>query len=127
MRVLFSTTPGDGHFLPVVPLARAVAGAGHEVAFATGPEYRPRTEAEGFTPFGVGLSAADLDRQYAPRLAALGLEEVPVPERRKLVFAARFAGLEAPARLDHLLAVAEEWRPDAIVHESSELAAPTVA
>jgi len=127
MRVLFSTTPGDGHVLPVLPLARAVAGAGHEVAFATGPEYRPRLEAEGFTPFGVGLSAAELDRQFAPRQAALQLDTVPVPGRRQLVFTARFATLEAPARLDDLHTVADEWHPDAIVHESCELAAPIVA
>jgi UDP:flavonoid glycosyltransferase YjiC (YdhE family) len=127
MRVLFSTTPGDGHVLPVLPLARALVGAGHEVAFATAQEYRPRIEAEGFTPFSVGLSAAELDRQYAPRQAALQLDTVPVPDRRQLVFTARFATLEAPARLDDLRAVADEWRPDAVVHESCELAAPIVA
>jgi UDP:flavonoid glycosyltransferase YjiC (YdhE family) len=43
------------------------------------------------------------------------------------VFVTRFASLEAPARLDDLHAVADEWRPDVIVHESCELAAPIVA
>src|SRR4051812_12521390 len=127
MRLLFSTTPGDGHVLPVLPLARAAGAAGHDVAFATGPEYGSRMEAEGFTSFDVGLSAAELGRQYAPIQAALQLDKVPVPDRRQLVFTSRFAKLEAPARLDDLLAVAEEWRPDAIVHESCELAAPIVA
>jgi UDP:flavonoid glycosyltransferase YjiC (YdhE family) len=34
MRILFTTTAGLGHFHPLVPLARAAANAGHEVAFA---------------------------------------------------------------------------------------------
>jgi UDP:flavonoid glycosyltransferase YjiC (YdhE family) len=127
MRVLFSTTPGDGHFLPLLPLARAAARAGHDVAFATAAEYRPRIEAEGFAPFSVGLSAAELELQFAPRHAALRLESVPVHEQRPLVFTARFARLDAPARLEDLRAVADEWLPDAIVHESCELTAPIVA
>lgn len=32
-RVLFGCTAGFGHFLPLVPLARAFADAGHDVAF----------------------------------------------------------------------------------------------
>src|SRR4051812_11450994 len=127
MRVLFSTTPGDGHFLPVLPLARATAAAGHEVGFATAADYRPRIEAEGFVPFAAGLTAAELERQFRPRNEALALDSVPVHERRPLVFTARFGTLEAPARLDDLRALADDWRPDVIVHESCELAAPIVA
>jgi UDP:flavonoid glycosyltransferase YjiC (YdhE family) len=127
MRVLFSTTPGDGHVMPVLALARATAQAGYEVAFATAAEYRPRIEAEGFTPFSVGLSLAELETAFVPRQAALDLDSLPIEERRPLVFTTRFGLLEAPARLDDLHAVADEWRPDAIVHESCELAAPIVA
>src|ERR1700719_2560970 len=35
LRVLFSTPPGLGHFLPVVPLAWAVLAFGHEVRVVT--------------------------------------------------------------------------------------------
>ena len=34
MRALFTTQPATGAFRPLVPLARALADAGHEVAFA---------------------------------------------------------------------------------------------
>ena len=35
MRVLFSCTATEGHVAPLVPLARAFAGLGHDVTFAT--------------------------------------------------------------------------------------------
>ena len=35
MRVLFSSTFGYGHVLPLVPLAKAFRDAGHEVHWAT--------------------------------------------------------------------------------------------
>jgi len=36
MRVLFTSVPAVGHFLPVVPLAMAFRAAGHEVLVAVG-------------------------------------------------------------------------------------------
>ena len=35
MRVLFTSQPALGHFHPLVPIARVLESAGHEVAFAT--------------------------------------------------------------------------------------------
>lgn len=35
MRALFGCWPGKGHFLPVVPLARAWSAAGRQAAFAS--------------------------------------------------------------------------------------------
>jgi len=37
MRVLFTFAGGLGHFQPLIPLASAVAAAGHTVAFAASP------------------------------------------------------------------------------------------
>jgi len=39
VRVLFLTQPGDGHLNPLVPLARALRSAGHEILFATTRSY----------------------------------------------------------------------------------------
>ena len=47
MRVLFSSTAGYGHFLPLVPLARAFADEGHNVAFATAEDFRSDVESHG--------------------------------------------------------------------------------
>ena len=49
MRILFTCYPGFGHLHPMRPLARASARrAGHEVAFATGPDLAPRAQSYGF-------------------------------------------------------------------------------
>ena len=41
MRVLFTTQPIPSHLHPLVPLARALADAGHDVAFATARSFLP--------------------------------------------------------------------------------------
>ena len=118
MRILFCATPGDGHFLPLVPLARAASRAGHDVAFAAAPDYVARAAALDLDAFPVGLSLSELEERYAPVLGSLQLETVPIEERRPLVFSARFAELEAPGRIDDLRALVREWQPDVVVHES---------
>lgn len=47
MRVLVSCVPAFGHLNPLLPLARALVDAGHEVAITTGAELRPRAQAAG--------------------------------------------------------------------------------
>jgi UDP:flavonoid glycosyltransferase YjiC (YdhE family) len=42
VRVLFSCVPWEGHYRPLVPLARVLAERGHEVAFATAPSSEER-------------------------------------------------------------------------------------
>ena len=46
------------------------------------------------------------------------IQQVPPHGRRPETFAYRFATLDAPAKLDALLAEATAWRPDLIVHET---------
>ena len=55
MRALFTTQPGTGGFRPLVPFARALADAGHAVAFACPPLFSPQVEAAGFAAFPAGI------------------------------------------------------------------------
>ena len=48
MRVLFTCVASYGHFHPLVPFARALAGAGHEVAVATRAAFAPAVAHAGF-------------------------------------------------------------------------------
>ncbi len=48
MRALFTTTAGSGHFHPLVPVARVLVEAGHEVAVAAPGSFGPTVEASGF-------------------------------------------------------------------------------
>ncbi len=54
MRILFTTLLGTGHFHPLVPLARALQQAGHEVAFAAPAASRELAEHSGFRFFAAG-------------------------------------------------------------------------
>ncbi|HYM27813.1 MAG TPA: hypothetical protein VET66_06670, partial [Steroidobacteraceae bacterium] len=59
-RILFTTTAGLGHVHPLLPLANALRGQGHEVAFA-GPatRLRPLLGPLGYEVFAAGLDGAD--------------------------------------------------------------------
>lgn len=126
MRVLFSTTPLDGHFRPLLPLARALRDRGHEIAFATAGSWHGHVEAEGFPALAAG---ADHSTARARRLddEMTAVTRLPGIDRRYYVFSYLFAEGHAALKLTELLDAARDWRPDAVVHESGDLAAPTVA
>ncbi len=125
MRVLFSSAATYGHFLPLVPLARAFADDGHEVAFATSASFGERVEDAGFELLPAGADHRELHARFAPLHARL--QTMPVPDRRPLSFTWRFATIEAPSRLVPLRDTARAYRPDLLVHGSADLAAPIVA
>ncbi len=126
MRVLFSTTPLDGHFRPLLPLARALRARGHEIAFATAASWHPVVEAEGFEALAAG---ADHTAAKGVRLDAGwdAIQELPALDRRQYVFSYLFAQGHAPLKLPALLDAARAWRAQAVVYESGDLAAPVVA
>ena len=55
MRVLFSCIAAYGHFHPLVPLARAFADEGHDVAFATSASFADRVHRAGFDLLPAGI------------------------------------------------------------------------
>ena len=126
MRVLFSTTPLDGHFRPLLPLARALRARGHELAFATAASWHPVVEAEGFDALAVG---ADHTAARHVRLDSEwdAIQALPALDRRQHVFSYLFAQGHAPLKLPALLDAARAWRAQAVVYESGDLAAPVVA
>lgn len=106
MRLLFTFVGGNGHFEPLVPIARAAAAAGHTVAFAGGPSMVATVEAQGFTVFAIGTGGG------APR--RLPLLEVNA-EREDRDLRERFARQAAGVRTTGILALCGEWQPDLIV------------
>jgi UDP:flavonoid glycosyltransferase YjiC (YdhE family) len=55
MRVLFTVQPAAGHLHPLVPVARALTDAGHDVAVCSAASFRPVVEALGLTHRPAGL------------------------------------------------------------------------
>lgn len=125
MRVLFSTNPQDGHFRPLLPLARALAASGHDVAVATNADWHPHVEAEGLAAVAAGrphAEAAAYLAQFRESISAL-----PLGERRPHLFTHLFAEFQPPRKLPELVEAARAWGADAIVWESCDLAAPLAA
>lgn len=108
----------------MLPLARALAGAGHEVAFASGGAIAREAEADGFTAFRAGLDA-DSREQLARRFPDYG--SLPPSQIRTFVFTELFVRIELGPRADDLMAIVEDWGPQLLVHEVAEFAAPLVA
>ncbi|MGY1747069.1 glycosyltransferase [Blastococcus sp. SYSU D00695] len=116
MRFLVSSVPGLGHLHPVLPLALAAVAAGHEVRVATGADRVDWVRRCGLdaVPAGLGQAAA------SARSDELGLDG---PERPRHMFTT----IAVPPMAADLLAVVDDWRPDVLVHEEGEYAAPLVA
>ena len=108
MRILFVSGALFGHINPLLPLALAARDAGHEVSFATGPEFVPSLERRGLSAWGVGLTHAQAGGN------------------RQESWLSYFEATALQRAVD-LLPRAAAWRPDVVIHEETELAGPTVA
>jgi UDP:flavonoid glycosyltransferase YjiC (YdhE family) len=125
MRVLLTCSPAYGHFHPMGPLARALADAGHEVAFATAGDFCERVERCGFRAFPAGLKMPE--RGEVMRRVLGEMMKVPPADRPKLGFPRIFAQHGAPAMLPDLRGVLDAYRPQLLIHDTSELAGPIAA
>ena len=122
-RLLFTCRPLFGHYEPLRPLAAAARDAGHVVAFATGTPADSWAVHDGFEAFPAG-PGEDFRQEWGPRFA--GWDRLVGDEQRRFFFTEIFANLELVPRaadLDHIL---DQWKPDLVVHEMAELAAPLV-
>jgi UDP:flavonoid glycosyltransferase YjiC (YdhE family) len=109
----------------MLPLAHALAEAGHDVAFASGEPISGEAEAEGFTAFRVGL-ATDAAEPLARRVRDLAAS-LPPSQVRSFIFTELFVQVELEPRANDLLRVVEQWAPHVVVHDVAEFAAPLVA
>ncbi|MDQ3640552.1 MAG: glycosyltransferase, partial [Actinomycetota bacterium] len=97
MRVLVATTAGAGHFGPVVPFARALTRAGHDVVVAAPTSFAAAVERAGFVhrPF----ADAPVDAMGA---VFAGLRGLSNEEGNEVVVREVFGRLDAQAALPGL-------------------------
>jgi UDP:flavonoid glycosyltransferase YjiC (YdhE family) len=118
MRILFSFIGGSGHFIPLIPVARAAAAAGHTVAVAGSGGMVPKIEAAGFTAFPTSERRSP---GAAPQAQQEQPERMPVPpvdpEREERQLREGFAGRGAPRHAAAILELAREWKPDILVRD----------
>jgi UDP:flavonoid glycosyltransferase YjiC (YdhE family) len=122
VRVLFATTRGAGHFGPLVPFARACAGAGHEVLVA-GPEAATAMVAESGLPFRA-FADAPPDELGAVFGRVFSL---PPDEANRLVIGEVMARVHARAALPGLREIVAGFGPDVLLREPAEFASAIVA
>jgi UDP:flavonoid glycosyltransferase YjiC (YdhE family) len=115
MRVLLTAVPGLGHFHSLAPLAAAALRRGDEVVIATGENLADWVQSCGFEFAPVGLALPSALAETQKRFAG--------PE---IVFR-YFTTVAVPPMAQDLLGLANTWRPDLIIHEETEYAAPLVA
>ena len=120
VRLLFTFAGGNGHFEPLVPIARAAEAAGHTVAFAGQPAMVPAIEAAGFTAFATGGATL---MSTPERLPLLKLD----PEREDRDLREGFAGRFARERVATILALCAAWQPDLLVCDEIDFGAMVAA
>jgi UDP:flavonoid glycosyltransferase YjiC (YdhE family) len=119
VRILFTFAGGSGHLDPLIPIARAAGGTGHQVAFAGRPWMLPVVEELGFPAYPAGTDT--------------GLTPVPAPlrdldaEREDAALRDGFARRIARERSWDLLAVCSDWQPDLLVCDETDFGAIVVA
>jgi UDP:flavonoid glycosyltransferase YjiC (YdhE family) len=123
VRLLISTTRGAGHFGPLIPFANAFLRHGHEVLVAATASAAPMIERAGLDhrPYG--------DPPDEPR-DAIFAEVMGRPEdwdKAKRVVGDVFVRIDARSALPAVRAAIKSWRPDVVVYESTEFAAPLAA
>lgn len=117
MRILFTTIAASGHLQPLIPIARAAADAGHEVAFACRPSFGPTIERAGFHAFPAGYET----HGRSPNELFAGLRMLPESEVDVWIQRQVFIGVYATAMVPDLLMLSHDWHPDLIVREAGEV------
>lgn len=124
MRVLFCTTGGLGHLLPLRPLASALRSRGHEVAWVTAPDALPVLRDAGFELFAAGPTFEASRRQFRAAHADAAL--LSGERLSAYAFPRLFGAVLGPAMLADVDQAARHWRPDIVVNEPAALAVPLV-
>jgi UDP:flavonoid glycosyltransferase YjiC (YdhE family) len=122
MRILFATTRGAGHLGPLVPFAHACVAAGHQVRVAAAPSVEHHVRRS-------GLPFEPVDEPDAAIMATAwdAVRSADRADQPRVVFAEVFAGEFARSALPRMRELAQRWRPDVIVRETSEFASVVVA
>jgi UDP:flavonoid glycosyltransferase YjiC (YdhE family) len=119
MRVLFTSLPAVGHFNSIMPMARATAAAGHDVAVCCANAFGDEVRGSGLEHLSGGAESIESLESGAPPLGD--------PRRPAFIQLEVFAGRAARRMIPDLTAHVDAWRPAVIVRENAEYAACLVA
>lgn len=109
----------------MVPLAKAFLAAGHQVAFATDPQFSEHVRGVGFEAFAAGLDMS-VARNLFYRTQPNWRDVAPQDQIRYIV-PGLFAGVRIEPMLADLARIFAMWRPDLLIHDSAEMAGAIAA
>jgi UDP:flavonoid glycosyltransferase YjiC (YdhE family) len=119
-RMLFTFAGGTGHFLPLVPFARAAENAGHIVAFGAQPGMLATLAEAGFSAWDTGGRTLLETTERTPLLEFdLAREERAVRDG--------YAGRTARERATKVRQLCESWHSDIVVCDEMDFGALVAA
>jgi len=118
--MLFTFAGGTGHFLPLVPLARAAERAGHRVAVGGQAGMLSVIEDRGFTAFDTGGPTL-LETSKRTPLLEFNME------RELSAVRDHYAGRTARERAARVFQLCDTWRPDLLVCDEMDFGAMVAA
>jgi UDP:flavonoid glycosyltransferase YjiC (YdhE family) len=127
VRVLVATVPALGHINPLVPLARGLRDAGHDLVWATSAPMQDRLQAEGFATRQAGPPFDEWRAMLAHRTRGRPGDGIRAERTREWFVPRLFGEVGAALLVDELLALARELEPDVVLFDSRCYAAPAVA
>jgi UDP:flavonoid glycosyltransferase YjiC (YdhE family) len=122
MRFLMTTHRGAGHFGPMMPFAHAILRAGHDVLVAAPRSAAPMVARAGLDHYPLDEPSDAIEAPYWEQIRAAGDEEAA-----KIVVTDVFGRLRGGAMLPGLVDLVAGWRPDAVLHEITEVAGVAAA
>lgn len=136
MRVLFTTWASGPHLVPMVPLARALLGAGHQVRVAVPSECAAAVARTGLVPVQIGALPVAVVRAPDATRRPRGIWPTDWPVRSAALTAEQHGVLRAlgdrqvriaEAMAQGLVAFARCWQPELVVHDASAYAGTVAA
>ena len=124
MRLLFSYLGGLGHFYPLVPVVRAVVGAGHEIAVAGSGRLTDHVEALGFQALATSPPRPADEPPRARDLAPMPAVDARAAE---VEFAENFADKGTRRHATRILEHCRDWRPDVVVRDEADFGSAIAA
>src|SRR5262245_21359749 len=107
MRILFTFVGGNGHFEPLIPIAKTAKQARHVVAVAGRHSMVRTIQAAGFVAFATGTAGTGTVERIPLKPLDLDKEDRDMRDG--------FADRAARSRFKDVSALAAEWQSDVIV------------
>lgn len=109
----------------MVPLAQALVARGHALRWLTGPDATDRLRHLGIDARPVGIPFEALRGEYGRRYPEL--RTMPPEQLADHAFPHLFGAVAPEHVIGDVVRVAQDWRPDLVIHDAAEFTGPIAA